>query len=94
MPTWSSTSDFTRAASELSFQGAIGRRRNAILGSSSGLGSSDQTPVLLTSPPEGQEQHLGPLWEGLRGELWTRDKEMVEFQLEVQTALTITEEQD
>lgn len=52
--TWNSTSDLTRAASELSLHGATGKNRDAILGSVYGLGLSGmgQTPALLTSPLE------------------------------------------
>lgn len=56
MPTRNTTSDDTSVVSEPGFRGAAGGRRDAILGSSSGLGSSDtgQTPAPLTSPLEEQ----------------------------------------
>lgn len=56
--TWNSTSDLTRAASELSLHNATGKSRDAILGSVCRLGLSgmSQTPALLTSP---LEEHKG-----------------------------------
>lgn len=61
MHTWNSTSDLTRA----SLRGAIGKSRDAILGSVYGLDSSgmSQTPALLTSPLE-NTTGLTASWEG------------------------------
>ena len=72
VPTPSSTSDLTKAASEPGLRGAAGRRTDVILGSASGLGSSDrgQTPAPLTSSLEQQSRAvLGPPRGGPRGGL-------------------------